>query len=164
MPSRALRLRPVHSEKREISWSNLLQDASTVVGVNIIRGKEPPDANLDDEIITGSTVKFVYFEFHFSNQDGSAPAVIHWQVVKRPFGTLVSAPNSYNDNDKRFVLKRGMEMLPADMSTVFKRIVVVKLPPRIGRIGQDDNLQFQYISSSGALINACGIAIYKFFS
>ncbi len=58
-------------------------------------------------------------------------------------------------------MKRGMEMLPTNVATVFKRIFVVKIPRVYNRVGDTDQYTFQYIASSSQTINACGIAIYK---
>ncbi len=161
MPSRAMSLRPVHSEKKETSWSNLGQNASTTISINLAFGKQAADVDAATDVITGSTVRWIYFEFHFAASTITSPKVIHWQIVKRPFNTTISIPSTYNSADKRFVIRRGMEMLPKDVATVFKRVFVVKIPPRMRRIGDQDVIQFQYIASSAESINACGIAIYK---
>jgi len=127
-------------------------------------GVEPPDKNLASEVSIGSTVGSIYFEFHFSAQVTTNPKVIHWTIGKEPFNSNVSSPSTYNTVDRRFIFKRGMEMLPADQSTVFKRIFVVRIPPRFKRIGDTDKLFLRYICSSTETINACGIAIYKEFN
>ncbi len=158
---RALALRPVNSIKHEITWSDLAIDASAIIVKDIAIGVEPPDKNLATEVAIGSTVRSIYFEFHFSAQTTTNPKVIHWTIGKEPFGTNLGSPSSYNTIDRRFIFKRGMEMLPADKSTVFKRIFVVRIPPRFRRIGDNDKLFLRYISTSAETINACGFAIYK---
>ncbi len=160
---RGLALRPVQSEKHEITWSNLAQNASTVQTIQIAEGLNASVASAANQVPTGATVKAIYFEFHFSAQVTTNPKVIHWQIGKEPFETDLSIPSTYFNSDKRFIFKRGMEMLPSDQSTVFKRIFVVRIPPKFRRIGQNDKLVFSYIASSTETINACGIAIYKAF-
>ncbi len=162
--NRALSLRPVHSEKQEITWSNLAQNASTVQQIDIVSATEAPSAA--DEITIGATVKWIYFEFHFSAETLTSPKVIHWIVQKVPSGVaqMESVPSVYDTTVKKFIFKRGMEMLPSDAGTVFKRILVVRIPPRYSRFGDGDQIQFRYICSSSETINACGIAIYKQFS
>ncbi len=163
MSRRGFALRPVDSEKKEITWSNLLQDASTTQVIVLAEGTVPSATNAATEVTIGSTIKWIYFEFHFSPAQTGNANVIHWKVSKLPFGTVATVPSTYNQVDKRFILKRGMEMLPTNVSTVFKRIFVVKIPKRIARIGSADKIVFEYVASSTQQINACGIAIYKAF-
>ncbi len=159
---RAFALRPVHSQKHEITWSNLSQDAgSSPITVILVQGVDAGDINIGQEVVIGATVKWIYIEFNFSAETITNTKVMHWKVEKLPFGTADSNPNTYNQSDKRFILKRGMEMLPKDVSTIFKRIVIVPIPPRLRRIGESDQIIFTYQSSSTETINACGFAIYK---
>ncbi len=163
MPSRALRLRPVKSEKEEISWSNLIQDASTTQTIDIVDAVNSPTTAGEVEI--GDTVRSVYFEFHFSPEVITTAKVIHWRVLKNPNGLIsFGSPATYDPTAKKHILKRGMEMLPRDLAIVFKRIFVLRIPPRLSRFGDGDKLQFQYICTSTEGIDACGIAIYKHFS
>ncbi len=154
-------LRPINSIKHEVTWSDLAIDASSAVVKDIAVGVEPPDKNAATEVEIGATVNSIYFEFHFSAQVITNPKVIHWTIGKEPFGTNLSGPSTYEAIDRRFIFKRGMEMLPKDVGTVFKRIFVVRIPPKFRRIGDQDKLFFKYIASSTETVNACGFAIYK---
>ncbi len=155
-------LHPVNSEKHEITWTFLAQNASTIQTVDIAIGTARSGVNVANEVGIGSHLKSMYFEFHFSPQVITNPKVIHWQVTLQPFGTASSSPSTYFNTDKRFIMKRGMEMLPASTGTVFKRIFVLSSGMlRRLRIGSGDKLVFQYISSSTETINTCGIVIYK---
>ncbi len=158
-------LRPVHSEKEEITWSNIGQDAGTAaITINLAVGVQPGNKNIANEVPIGSKIRAIYLEFHFSAAQTGNVNVIHWIIGKEPFNTDLSNPNVYYQTDRRFIIKRGMEMLPANVATVFKRIVVVRIPPRMNRIGDDDKIIFKYQASSTQTINACGIAIYKVFT
>ncbi len=163
MVSRGLGLRPVKSEKEEITWTNLSQDASTQVNIDIIAATNSPTTAGQIEI--GDTVKSVYFEFHFSAETTTAAKVVHWTIQKLPAGVaaMQNVPSVYDSVVKRFILKRGMEMLVRDQATVFKRTFVVRIPPRIRRFGDGDRLVFSYIATSANTQNACGIAIYRHF-
>ncbi len=149
------------SQKHEITWSNLSQNAATVVKIPIIKGVDPGSATADTDVVIGNNVRSVYFEFHFSPESTTTAKVIHWQFVKEPFSSNISNPNTYNQTDKRFIMKRGMEMLVRDQGTVFKRIFVVKVPRIYQRVGDTDQYTFQYICSSSETINACGFVIFK---
>ncbi len=166
---RAMSLRPVKSEKHEITWSNLAQNASGGITINLIKAVagEPVGAT---EVETGSTVRSVYVEFNLNGVDNSGSAqIFHWYIWKNPATEFtVTVPSTYDDDKKRFILKRGMEMLPeiplgSGGTVQTKRIFVVKIPPRMRRFGENDSLQLVYISTSASAINYCGIAIFKEF-
>ncbi len=158
-------VRPViHSDKHEITWSNLGQNASSAIVIALVDVVQPADKNLATEIAVGSKVFSIYFELHFSAETTTNPKVIHWFVTGYPDGATPGAPSLYYQDDRARIFKRGMEMLPSDQSTVYKRVFVVKIPKKMQRPTQDFNLQFRYICSSAETINACGFAIYKEYS
>ncbi len=152
---------PPNLEKHEITWSNLAQDASTEISITLATAVDASSKNLSTEVLVGARITRVYLEFHFSANVITNPKVIHWLLFKSPFGTAVPTASTYNNTSKRFVIQRGMEMLPKDVGTVYKRIISVKIPKRYQRMGDGDFLIFKYISTSAEAINACGIAIYK---
>ncbi len=164
---RALSLRPVKTLKHEITWTFLVQNASATQTVDLIHGQENPIVAQDVDI--GSIVKWIYIEFNLNGVDNSgASSVFHWKVEKKPALMSTTAPNSYMQDDKKFILKRGMEMLPAipigSGGTVqTKRVFVVKIPPRLRRFDDDDKLILQYINSSASNINFCGFTVFKEF-
>ncbi len=151
------------SQKHENSWSNIAQDAFVVRKITIAKSTQYSDLGTatPEEVAIGSRVGAIYLEFHFSAETITNTKVIHWQVVKEPFNTNPTDPSLYNQDNKRFIFKRGMEMLPKDVATVFKRIVVVRIPPKFRRMGQNDQITFQYQCSLTETINACGISIFK---
>ncbi len=157
-----MRLRPVHTQKQENTWSNISQNAGTApITIVLALGVDQADVSSATEVAIGTTIRSIYLEFHFSAAETGNVNVIHWTVRKLPFSTADTNPNTYNQPDKRFIFKRGMEMLPVNVSTVFKRILVVRIPPRFSRIGEADQLIFTYQASSTQLINACGFSILK---
>ncbi len=122
------------------------------------------------EVETGSTIRSVYVEFNLNGVNNSgASQVFHWYIWKNPATEFtVTVPSTYDDDKKRFILKRRMEMLPevpldSGGTVQTKRIFVVKIPPRMRRFGENDSLQLVYISTSASAINFCGIAIFKEF-
>ncbi len=165
--SRALRLRPVVSLKHEITWTFLAQNASTNQSIDIIAGVESPITATEVDI--GSIVNSVYFEINLNGVNNSgASQVFHWLIVKNASGLIAPVANQYNADTKKFVIKRGMEMLPevpldSGGTVQTKRIFVVKLPRGMRRFDDGDKLQLKYISSSASAVNYCGIAIFKEF-
>ncbi len=168
MPSfrRALANRPLKVEKHEGTWSNLGENASTTKVITVILAKETPSTAKDIEI--GSVIKSVYFETNLNGVDNSGTVqVFHWMVYKSPasaFGTL--DPSVYDQTSKRYVLKRGMEMLPeiplgSGGTVQTKRIFVVKIPKKYQRFGDNDALLLVYKSTSSSGINYCGITVFK---
>ncbi len=156
--------RPIlHSDKHEITWSNLGQNASTVQVVDLAIGVPPAtkDQAIPSENIIGSRLGAIYFEFHFSAAQTGNINVIHWEIDIKRTGQTKSNPNVYYQTDRAQTIKRGMEMLPTSVSTVFKRIFVVRIPRIYQRMRDDTIVRFKYIASSTQTINACGFAIYK---
>ncbi len=165
--SRALSLRPVKTLKHELTWSNLGQDASTTKDITLIAGVESPIAPQDVDI--GSIVKSIYIEFNLNGVDNSGSVqVFHWIVFKNPGNFISPDPATYMQDYKKFILKRGMEMLPeiplgSGGTVQTKRVFVVKIPPRYRRFDDGDTLRLYYKSTSASAVNFCGIAIAKEF-
>ncbi len=154
----------VHSDKHEITWSNLSQDASGAQAIQIVDVVQPGVKSAADEIAVGSKVFSIYFEFHFAPESTTTAKVIHWEIVGYPDGATPTGASLYYQDDRARIFKRGMEMLVRDQGTVFKRIFVVKIPKKMQRPANDFNIQLRYICSSAETINACGFAIYKEYS
>ncbi len=154
---------PITQEKHELSWSNLGQNAGSVINIEIEKGVHPAtkDGAIPSECVIGSIVKSIYFEFHFSAETVTNPKVIHWNIIVSRDLQTNPDPTVYNTPSKAMIIKRGMEMLPKDVSTIFKRIFVVRIPRIYQRVRDDMEINFAYQASSTETINACGIAIYK---
>lgn len=159
MPFRRSNKRPINSEKHEITWS-FLADASAGFTVDLAVGTK--DVTSASEVRVGSVVNSVFVEFNVSN-NASTLMVFHWKFQKSPFGTALSNASTYDQVDKRFTFKRGMEMLPNSSTDTMqiKRIFVIRVPPRFRRMGDGDKLQLQFQKTSATGTNLCGIAIYK---
>ncbi len=139
----------------------MAQDASSATNVTLYAGVDFADSSATAEVVVGHSVKWVYLEFHFSPEVISNPKVIHWTVDITYTGMTTGAPNTYFGPDRSFILQRGMEMLPKSLSTVYKRIILVRIPRIYQRVKQNQLLRFNYISTSTETINACGISIFK---
>ncbi len=167
MSRRALAVRPVKSLKHEITWSNLGQNASSVQTIVLVEGIESP-VN-PEEVDTGSIVKSIYVEFNLNGIDNSGVVqVFHWAIYKSPANAISIIPSSYQTDTKKFIIKRGMEMLPeipigSGGTVQTKRVFTVKLPRSYKRFDDSDQLNLSYISTSASAINFCGFVIYKEF-
>ncbi len=161
---RSLSLRPVKSVKHEVTWSNLVQDASAIQEEILAVGTSPSALNAASEVDIGSSVKFVYIEVNIAANTITNPKVIHLKVQIIPNGITAITPAQYFSTDRKNILQRGMEMLPKDVGTVFKRIIPVKIPRGKSRFSVGDKLSFIYVASSAEAINICGFAIYKEYS
>ncbi len=88
--------------------------------------------------------------------------IVHWLLEGIVFGqTGVANPNEYYQEERAIIFKRGMEMLPKDVGTVFKRIFTVKIPKKFQRIAMGSSLRLKFRATSSETINVCGFAIYK---
>ncbi len=161
--------RPINSQKHEVTFSDLGVNASSGVTKEIVKGTERGtiDTANSQEVQIGSVVKWIYVEFNLNGIDNSGSAqVIHWMLFKNPAATFSPNPLLYNENTKKHIIKRGMEMLPeiplgSGGTVQTKRIFVVKIPRGMQRIGDDDQIQFIYRSTSASGINICAFFIYK---
>ncbi len=151
------------SRKHEISWSNLGQDAGTTQTIVLAEGTQAADITdaTATEVKSGARITSLFFEFQFSPEVVTNTKIIHWHVAFQPIGTSTGVASLYQLVQRRFILKRGMEMLVKDVGTVFKRVFVVKIPYKYQRLGIADQLVFKYICTSTQTINACGISIYR---
>ncbi len=156
-------LRPIKTDKHEVTWSNLVQDASTVITIVIATAVQSADKNASTEIEIGSHIKSIYFEFHFAASVITNAKVIHWVIEYLPVGSSSFTPSLYYQSQRSYTMKRGMEMLPKDVGTVYKRVFVVKIPRIYQRGKQGGIIRLRYVSTSSEAINACGFAIYKEF-
>ncbi len=160
MPRNRQRFSPLTKDKHEITWSNLIQDASAITTITLAKGTPHSSKNIGSEVQIGAHIKGFYLEFHFSANVVTNPKVIHWKVhFDRPTQTPTS-PALYYQSDRSQIIQRGMEMLPKDVSTVFKRIMFVT-SKNFKRMPDAATLSFSYICSSSEAINACGICVYK---
>ncbi len=151
----------IQSDKHEITWSNLAQNASVTQPITLSTAVQPSAKNTLTEVAIGSKIYGIYLEFHFAAETITNAKVIHWKVQVIPPAMTVSIANSYYQLDRAYVIQRGMEMLPKDVGTVFKRIIFVRIPKIYQRQKEGQVISFRYQSSSTETINACGIAIYK---
>ncbi len=158
---RALRVRPVKSEKEEVTWSNLGINAATAVSIDLIFAVDSPTTAGQVEI--GDTVKNIFLEMNFSAETVTSTKIIHWAIYKLPAGGTAILPSTYDSAQKKQILKRGMEMVPKDVNTIIKKIVSLRIPPRLSRFGDSDRLRVVIQASSTESINWCGICIYKHF-
>ncbi len=158
---RGRRFAPLQSTKHEITWSNLAQNASAIQNITLVNGVEEGTATTGTATPVGQRVNGIYLEFHFSAETITTAKVIHWTVEAIRTGQTSPVPSLYNQSTRSQIIKRGMEMLPKSVSTVFKRIVFVRIPPKYARVSSNLDINFRYIATSAETINACGIAIYK---
>ncbi len=159
-------LRPVNQEKHETTWSNLGQNASTVQTITLINAIRAPLVGNDVNI--GSIIKWIYLETNLNGVDNSGVVqVFHWNIIKSPNNSLpINDPATYDTPQKKWIVKRGMEMLPeipldSGGTVQTKRVFVIKIPKKMQRFGDSDKLLLNYKSTSASGINYCGIAIFK---
>ncbi len=164
MPFRRRMLSPVKSDKHEITWSSLAADIGTsTLTVPLVIGVASANKDTATECEVGSRVNSVYLEMNIAAQTTTNPKVLHWEMQGGPEGTTLENPTTYYQGNRSQIFKRGMEMLPTDTSTVFKRIFVVRIPKKMRRIQENGFISILFRCTSTESINICGFAIYKEF-
>ncbi len=151
----------IFSEKKETTWSLIGQNFSSQQENTVYEGVPVADVNLGTEIAVGQIVKWVYVEFNLSAEAITTTTIYHWVLEYVPEGMTVGAPNTYNSGDKSYIIKRGMEMVPKNVSTIIKRIFVAKIPKAYQRVKVNTHLKLRLISSSTSTGNWCGFTICK---
>ncbi len=145
--------------KAETTWSILQADQGTAVqSVDLIKAVNNPTTDI--QVGIGSRARWIYLEFNISPETTTSPQIVHWQVVKNPGSALtLQSPALYGTSVRKWILKRGMEMMVRDQGTMIKRIFVVKVPPKMRRMDEDDVFQIRWIATSTQTMNNCGISI-----
>ncbi len=161
MPFRRNRGPPPNIEKHELTFTSLALDNSSEISFTLAQGVDASSKNASNEVLIGSRITRLYMELNVGAQTITNPKVFHWMIFKSPFGVSVPAPSLYNQTSKRFIIQRGMEMLPSDVGTVFKRILSIKIPKRYQRMGDNDFLVFKHIATSAETVNVCAFFVYK---
>ncbi len=161
MPFRRRRGPPLITDKHEVTWSDLAIDASSPINKILATVVQPASKNLSTEVGIGSRVNGVYIEVNFAAETITNPKVVHWQVIITRAGQTIAAATAYYQSERSQIIKRGMEMLPKDVGTVYKRIFFAPLPKGSTRMRENSEIIFRYQASSAETINVCGFAIYK---
>ncbi len=152
---------PGKTDKHELTFTELATDASTTRNINVYTGVDVGEKTGATDAAVGSHVKWLYCEINFAAQVITNPKTVQWTIRVVPPAAVPSVPTQFYQIDRSYVLKRGMEMLPKDVGTVYKRIFVVKIPKIYQRVKQGQILEFEYVASSSELMNTCGIFIFK---
>ncbi len=153
---------PLKTDKHEVTWSNLAADMGTAtVSVTLATCVASEDKGAGTECMVGSHVRSVYVEMNIAAETVTNPKVLHWVVECRDVNQTGTTPSLYYQDDRSIIIKRGMEMLPKDVSTVFKRIFVVRIPKKAQRMSMGAGIFIKFRCSSTESINVCGFGIYK---
>ncbi len=152
---------PIKSNKHEVSFTQLAQDSSTAQVITLASGTDPANKDNSTEVGIGSHIYWLFCEFNFSAETVTVPKTVHWAIRYVPPGQTASSPAQMFAIDRSYVIRRGMEMLPKDTSTVYKRVFAIKIPRRYSRIQDSAQLTFAYVASSANTMNACGVFVYK---
>ncbi len=155
--------RPViKSDKHEVEWSQLAANLGTTTFVQTLAlGVASADKDAQGEVEIGSRINAIYVEFNCAAQTTTNPKILHWTVQAGPEGSTLENPTTYYQGNRAQILKRGMEMLPSDVATVYKRIFVVRIPNKSKRMTQAGFISILFRATSTETINLCGFAIYK---
>ncbi len=152
---------PIIRDKHEVPWSNLAHDASSTQNVTLVNATPAADKNISSEVEIGHQVRFIYAEFQFSAEAATTTTIVHWQFRIVPTGMTFGAPSFYYQDERAYIIKRGMEMVPKSTALVVKRIVGIPIPRIYQRTKANQKINFSYVATSSGTINACGFVIYK---
>ncbi len=103
----------------------------------------------------------IYLEFQLSASAAGIITMIDWTVNFKRTGQTLTSPGLFYQTDRSQILKRGKEMIPADVNTIIKRIIYVRIPRTFQRMQADKKFFISFRSTTSQVINSCGFAIYK---
>ncbi len=150
------------TKKVETDVSQLATNFNASTAIVTYKGVENP--TVDTDVKVGGHIKWLFIELNFSAEVITTTKMVHWGVVKNPGGAFNPNIELYNQNNRKFIFKRGKEMLPKNVNTIVKRIVTVRIPRKYSRFDIDDELTVEIACSSTEQINVCGIIITKIFN
>ncbi len=163
MPFRRKSLSPIKTDKHEVTWSNLGQNASGGINIELVRPVVSAGKDNAIEVEIGAKVRAIYFEMQFSAETITNTKIVHWKVFAERTGQAKINASNYYQVDRSQVMKRGMEMLPKSVNTIIKRVFLVLIPPVFQRMRENQGIFLNYTVSSAETINACGFTVYKEF-
>ncbi len=152
----------IKADKHEITFTNLAADFGTgTIVIPISLGVASANKDSSVEVEVGSHIKSIYIEMNIAAETITNPKVLHWAVQGGSEGSTLENPTLYYQSNRSNILKRGMEMLPKDVATVYKRIFVVRVPRKLQRQQMDGFISLLFRASSTESLNVCGFVIYK---
>ncbi len=149
------------TDKHEVTFTQLSEDASAGTTIVIAQGVDVGAKTGSFDVAVGSHIPWVYCEFNFSAETITNAKTVHWTVRILPPTAVASGANTLYADDRSYVIKRGMDMLVKDISVVYKHMFSVKIPKVYQRMKQGMDILFQYKASSTQTMNSCGIFVYK---
>ncbi len=156
----ARRNRPtLQTEKRELTWSLLAGDRGTATNLATLTCVRDPTTDI--QCTPGTILRWVYVELNVAAETITNAKIFHWMLNKNPVASLAFTPTTYNQDSKSWIIKRGMEMLPKDVATVYKRIFAVAIPKKMRRMSEGDVLTLRAQATSTESINTCGFMIVQ---
>ncbi len=166
--ARFSRLHPVNSIKKVIDASGALV-ASTPADVVLANTDTSAwDDGADANVPIGCTISSMFLSvFLYLNASvGVNVPLLEWFICKNPGNNLtMPEPGATGGNDNRRWILHEEKGLSADVGNggtpmVFKG--VIKIPPRLKRMGADDTIFLRILSENHAGF-FCVKSIYKFF-
>ena len=155
-------LAPLKTDKHEVTFSFLAADAGTAnLSVNFATVVAAEDKGASTECMVGSHVRSIFIEMNIAAETITNPKIVHWLVEFKSVNQTGSTPTLYYQDDRSIISKRGMEMLPKAVSTVYKRIFVVRVPKKAQRMTMGSTMTLKFRCTSTEAINICGFVIYK---
>jgi len=169
------RLHPVHSLKHIVDTATSAIPGGVTTTVILAESKTSPSLSAVTEVNDGSTINAVFLRVEIVHNSGTFTTIprIYMMVFKNPGNNLaLPFPGGAGASDaKRYIIHQEMAMITqaASDAGTFPRTLfqgVVKLPPRLKRMGYNDRLQIGYsldVAESTGIINVCTQCIYKEF-
>jgi len=157
--------RPINSVKNVVDSEGALVAATTsttdlVIGVRTLATTINPI-----QVPVGAVVNGIYLSIFILGSGGADSEIVNWYIAKNPNNSLtLPAPGATGPSaNRRWILheEKGIYATQDGTPMVFKG--VIKIPPRMRRIGDGDRISVLIRTTLG-VPNFCVKAIYKWYT
>ncbi len=166
--SRAIRLRPVNSQKHVVDIQVGVVAATNTIQ-KLIEARDNPTVSTAFHVATASVVKSFFLNVQVAATGTAALANIYFYLIKNPgsainTGTFPNANAVGVSNVKKLIFHQEMIMTEKNTTAIARTMFrgVLRIPKHMQRMGQDDDLSIVFFAP-GVNFDVCTQCIYKEF-
>ncbi len=164
--ARFSRLHPVKSYKHVVDLQGALAAGGNSTDFVIADAVDAPVLASPAQVQVASTVSSIYLNVQAAVDSSGALPNFYMYVYKNP-GNNLTMPGANVvgvDDNKRWVIHQEMKMFEETTNGIARTMFagVIKVPPRLRRMGQDDIIAVR-LTTPGVAVQFCCQAIYKEF-
>ncbi len=127
-----------------------------------------PALSATSQVVTGSIVNTIYLEvWMYGNAVAGVNSPVTWQLCKNPGNnlTFLGPETAGSDDNKKWIFAMGKGLLGASGNGQPGYLIRgwFRIPPKMRRMGFDDEIQLIVKNDTANDINICKLFIYKWY-